>query len=174
MEINKYLIAILPPEPAATEIYRLKEYVRDQYNSKASLNAPAHITLHMPFEWKAEKESHLVSTFNKFSTDPFVIGLKDFGSFPPRVIFVDVKNDQALGDCQRRLMLFCKTELNLFNAQYQDQPFHPHITIAFRDLKKSLFETAWNDFRGRSYEATFECSRVSLLKHDGRSWREVL
>ena len=167
---SKYLIAILPPEPIAGEIYKLKEHFRDVYQSKASLNSPAHITLHMPFEYENEKK--LLTVFKKFSTEPFVIDLENFGCFKPRVIFVGVKKNDKLEDCLRRLTDLCKRELNLFNAGYRDQPFHPHVTIAFRDLKKSLFETAWGEFKSQTYVASFECQKVSLLKHDGKFWRE--
>jgi len=170
MTANKYFIAIIPPEPVAGEIYKIKEYVRDQYKSKASLNSPTHITLHMPFEW--EKEERLVSTLQKFEFAKFDIELKDFGCFEPRVIFVDVVRNEILQKMQSRLISFCKAELNLFNAGYRDQPFHPHVTIAFRDLKKPMFESAWSEFKSKQYSATFECRRVSLLKHDGKYWRE--
>ncbi|HMJ69464.1 MAG TPA: 2'-5' RNA ligase family protein [Cyclobacteriaceae bacterium] len=174
MQPNRYLIAILPPEPIAGEILTLKEYFRDQYNSKASLNSPAHITMHMPFEWRADRETKLVETFTEFASkeNPFSIELKNFGSFPPRVIFAAVTKNPALEDWQKRLLQFCKTRLDLFNALYRDEPFHPHVTLAFRDLKKDRFADAWEEFKDKSYHAVFECRRLSLLKHDGRSWRE--
>ena len=167
---SKYLIAILPPEPIASEIYKLKEHFRDVYHSKASLNSPAHMTLHMPFEYGNEKK--LVTEFEKFSTQPFVINLENFGCFEPRVIFVAVKKNDHLEDCLRRLTDLCKCELNLFNAGYRNLPFHPHVTVAFRDLRKSQFEAAWTEFKARKYKASFECRKVSLLKHDGKFWRE--
>jgi len=170
MPINRYFIAIIPPEPIAGEIYKLKEYFRDQYNSKASLNSPTHITLHMPFEF--EKEDKLVQALKRFDFKSSNIELNNFGCFEPRVIFVDVKKNNTLDDTQKKLTTFCKTELNLFNAQYRDQPFHPHVTVAFRDLKKPMFEQAWNEFKDRKYNATFECHGLSLMKHDGKFWRE--
>jgi 2'-5' RNA ligase len=170
ISLMKYFIAIIPPEPIATEIYKIKEYVHDQYKSKGSLNSPTHITLHMPFEW--EKEEKLVSTLKRFEFEKFNIELNDFGCFEPRVIFVDVKKNESLNLLQSRLATFCKTELNLFNSQYRDLPFHPHVTIAFRDLKKPMFEAAWNEFKSRKYSAVFQCSRLSLMKHDGKFWRE--
>jgi 2'-5' RNA ligase len=174
MQPNRYLIAILPPEPIAGELLRLKEYFSDNYNTKASLNSPAHITMHMPFEWRADREKQLVEILNEFTSkeDPLSIELKNFGSFPPRVIFVDVVRNQALEDCQKRLLQFCKTRLNLFNALYRDEPFHPHVTLAFRDLKKEKFKEAWAEFNDKEFNAVFECRRLSLLKHDGRFWRE--
>lgn len=168
----KYLIAILPPEPFSTEIYSLKEYFRDTYNTKASLNSPAHITLHMPFEY--DDETKLISKFRALTIEPFTIHLKDFDCFSPRVIFVDVKKNLLLDDCQHKVVEFCKRELNIFNADYKHQPFHAHVTLAFRDLKKNIFHTAWQEFKSRSYDAVFECRHISLLKHDGKFWREFL
>lgn len=172
--VVKYLIAILPPDPIATEILKIKEYFRDKFNSKASLNSPAHITMHMPFEW--DKENQLVENFRHFAlpTQPLKIDLNGFGCFAPRVIFVSVNENRQLLECQKQLLALCKTKLNLFNADFRDQPFHPHITVGFRDLKKSKFEEAWGEFKLRSFEGSFESSRLSLLKHDGKFWREFV
>ena len=57
---QQYFIAIIPPSPIYEEALRLKEYFRDTYNSKASLNSPPHLTLHMPFRMKERKEAELV------------------------------------------------------------------------------------------------------------------
>jgi 2'-5' RNA ligase len=170
MSVNKYFIAIIPPEPIASEIYGIKEYF-SKYKSTASLNSPTHITLHMPFEWA--KEEKLISTLKKFEVAPFEIELKDFACFEPRVIFIDIVKNKDLESTQSKLMAFCKKELNLFNGDYQDRAFHPHVTLAFRDLRKPMFFEAWNEFKERKYSATFQCSQISLLKHDGKFWREI-
>lgn len=174
MKTNRYLIAILPPEPIAADVLTLKEYFRDKYNSKGSLNAPAHITMHMPFEWRADRETELVTIFHEFTSThiPFPIELKGFGSFPPRVIFINIVKNPSLEEDQDKLLRFCKTRLKLSNALYRDEPFHPHITLAFRDLKKDQFKDAWDEFKSKPYSATFEYTRLSLLKHDGKYWQE--
>lgn len=170
MTASKYFIAIIPPEPIAGEIYKIKEHVRDQYQSKGSLNSPTHITLHMPFEW--EKEEKLVSILKEIEFEPFEIELSDFGCFEPRVIFVNVVENRSLNSLQKKVTSTVRQKLNILNSQYKDLPFHPHVTVAFRDLKKPMFETAWNEFKSRKYSATFKCGRISLLKHDGKFWRE--
>jgi 2'-5' RNA ligase len=167
--MNKYLVAILPPEPFATGIYQLKEYFRDKYGSKASLNSPAHITLHMPFEFDNEE---LLSKVHKLQFHPFQIELKDFGCFEPGVIFIDVKQNESLRLLQGNVASFFRHELNVFNSNYRDHPFHPHVTVAFRDLKKPMFEEAWSEFKHKIYNASFECTKISILKHDGKFWRE--
>lgn len=176
MQNNRYLIAILPPEPIAGDVLKLKEHFRDRYDSKASLNSPAHITMHMPFEWRADREEDLVAVFKEFTSKhaPFPIELNGFGSFPPRVIFINVVKNPSLEEDQEDLVKYCKRNLNLSNALYRDEPFHPHVTLAFRDLKKNHFVEAWDEFTSRPYLALFEYRHLSLLKHDGKIWREFL
>jgi 2'-5' RNA ligase len=60
-EVSLYFIAIIPPQPVFEETWQLKNHFKEHYQSKASLNSPPHITLHMPFEWKVEKEEMLVT-----------------------------------------------------------------------------------------------------------------
>jgi 2'-5' RNA ligase len=169
---QRYFIAIIPPLSVHDEILSLKNYFKGKYNSKASLNSPPHITLHMPFLWREEHEDALIKPLKNFAfgARQFEIVLDGFGSFSPRVIFVAVKQNDLLSEFQRELQRFCKTELNLFNAQYKDLPFQPHVTIAFRDLKKEMFVLAWKEFKHKLFNATFAVERIILLKHDGKLW----
>jgi len=170
--IALYLIALIPSSPLREEIQIVKEHFRDLYQSKAALNSPPHITLHMPFQWKEAKEEKLTLALKEFSkgTLPFKITLQDFSCFAPRVIYVDVIESKPLRLLQANLYKFCKTEFRIFNAQYRDQPFHPHITLAFRDLKKDRFETAWAEFKEKKFAGDFVVDKITLLKHDGKVW----
>jgi 2'-5' RNA ligase len=170
---KQYFLAIIPPTPVFEEALELKNYFKQRYNSKASLNSPPHITLHMPFRWREDKEQELIDRLGDFESGlrPFEIQLLNFNSFPPRVIFIDVVPNEQLTSLQRKLLRFCKKELNLFNADYKDQPFHPHLTLAFRDLKKSMFAEAWEEFNAKTFSATFPVEKFSLLKHNGRVWQ---
>jgi 2'-5' RNA ligase len=170
---KQYFLAIIPPSPVFEEALELKNYFKERYNSKASLNSPPHITLHMPFRWKEEKENELIETLNAFASGlrPFDLQLLNFNSFPPRVIFIDVVANEQLVSLQKKLLRFCKKELNLFNADYKDQPFHPHLTLAFRDLKKSMFADAWGEFSAKPFSASFQVDKFNLLKHNGKVWQ---
>ncbi len=167
-----YFIAIIPPSPIFEEATALKNYFKDKYKSKASLNSPPHITLHMPFEWKAEKEDGLLETFQQFAPEvnAFNLTLSGFGSFPPRVIFIDVAKNEALEAMHKKLHTHCKKELNVFNANYKDKAFHPHLTLAFRDLKKPMFAKAWDEFEHKEFSSGFAVDRFALLKHNGKVW----
>lgn len=99
--------------------------------------------------------------------------LRDFHWFEPRVIFIPVNESNALQNFQQSLMKFCKMKLNLFNAQYRDLPYHPHLTLAFRDLKKDAFYRAQEEFSQKKFHATMEVKEFTLLKHDGDHWNEM-
>jgi len=167
-----YFIGIIPPKDSYDGACDLKHYFKECYNSKASLNSPPHITLHMPFQWKEEKENELIEKLETFSANikNFNLQLSNFGSFPPRVIFIHVVPNEELSDLHKSLYRFAKRELNLFNANYKDLPFHPHITLAFRDLKKPMFVKAWEEFQTKEFKYQFNVDHFALLKHDGKTW----
>jgi 2'-5' RNA ligase len=169
---NLYFIAIIPPEPIYAEALALKHHFKDQYNSKAALNSPPHITLHMPFKWKESKEADLISGLETFSKkqNAFEIQLNNFAAFEPRVIFIDVIKNEKLATLQKQVKRFCKAQLNIFNADYKDIAYHPHLTVAFRDLKKPEFYKAREEFKERKFEASFSVEAITLLKHDENGW----
>lgn len=169
---SKYFIAFIPPSPIYDEALAWKHFFNDHYQSKASLNSPPHITLHMPFLWKEEKENLLVERLTDFASHQkeVSIQLTNFGCFEPRVIFVDVEKSEALALFQKELQRFCKVNFQLFHADYRDLAYHPHITLAFRDLKKQVFAKAWDEVKDKKMNDLFVADHFVLLKHNGISW----
>ena len=167
-----YFVAIVPPSPIYEEAFEQKVYFKTKYNSKASLNSPPHITLHMPFKWVEKNEDEIVSQLTTFAHENSSVAVKlnGFSSFPPRVIFINVEITPELERLQKNLTRYFKRQLNLFNANYKELPFHPHLTLAFRDLKKPNYQKAWEEFVSKNYQATFLASKIALLKHSGSVW----
>lgn len=171
MDTGKYFLAIVLPPPAQNEIMAFKEYVREHFQSKAALRSPAHITLHMPFEWKLKREEELIRTLHNFTFPEKVsIELRNFNCFEPRVVYVDVNANAALADLQQKLVQHVKQNLCLMNEAGNKRGFHPHVTIAFRDLGKTKFREAWAHFKTQAYQAGFSTSCFHLLKHAPGSW----
>lgn len=170
-----YFIGLLLPTPFTDEATELKQHFFKHYNSKAALNSPPHITLHMPFEWDEKKEQKLIQRLETFASTcrSVSVAFDNFGCFPPRVIYIAIKQSDTLAEMQQNLFRFCKKELNLFNANYRALPFHPHVTIAFRDLKKDAFMESWKEFGSNKFEGEFIPEALTLLKHSGKTW-EVL
>lgn len=167
----RYFIAIIPPEPVYSEAQSLKETMRNRFNTKGALRSPPHITLHMPFLWSEKKTDRLLESLHELCNhlSPTEIALNGFGCFPPRVIFLNVEPTAELKQLQSSIRDHCRMKLHLINDAYKDQPFHPHLTIAFRDLRKAAFQTAWEECRSATFDHRFMAEDLVLLKYDDRA-----
>lgn len=169
-----YFIAIIPPEPLASEVRDIKECIREKYNSSAALRSPAHITLFPPFRREQELEKELILQTSDFAQhyQPFTIYLNGFDCFSPWVIFIRNEKSPALDELQEQLTEFMESTFGLKDPQH-GRPFHPHMTVAFKDLRKSEFRKAWAEFKNRSFERDFTVKSIFLLKHNGREWEVI-
>lgn len=173
MSAKKYFIAIVIPDPLFTEIESVKQDLLNSHGLKGALRSPAHITLHRPFEWKEEKEELLVEKLRNFKFDSdFKIELQNFAWFEPRVIYVNVRHNEQLFELHSRLTSYAKQELKLFNEAEDMRGFHPHVTVAFRDLKKTTFYELKKGFDEKQFRGRFQCAGFSLLKLD-KKWEEL-
>ena len=175
MKDSLYFIALIPPKEIQKKILILKEEVADRFGSKQALNSPGHITMHMPFRWTKKKADELYEMIDKLNDgmDPFEIELDGFGFFEPRVVYINVVESEPLQYFQKLVVQSCRSDLKLLNSNYKDQVFRPHVTIAFRDLKKPKFKEAYGYFKDQKFHSKFQVRRVSLLKHDGAKWQEL-
>lgn len=168
--MKMYYMAIVLPEELNQEILEYKNYMHERYECKVGLKSPAHITIIPPFWTDEEKEQEIVNEIDRVSsaTMSFDIKTDNFSSFKPRTIFIEVKNNDALDQLKKN------AENYFVNKDYkirkEDRPFHPHITIATRDLHKKAFAEAWPMFAEKEFEKTFMAKGLSLLKHNGKNW----
>ena len=167
-----YFIALIPPAPLKRQIQEIKLEVKEQFNSSHSLNAPPHITLLSPFRMDDEQEDQLDSLLHVFArgVEPFSVQLKDFSTFPPRVVFIDVVKSPELIELQKKLEDIARSKPDIFSYNYQEREYHPHVTLAFKDLSKTNFYKAWNTFKNRNFEDKFVAESLYLLKHNGKRW----
>ena len=169
--LQKYFIAIVPPVSVLEKLTAIKHTIANSYNIKGALLSPAHITLHMPFTWEDGKEEKLLLSLNEFSHNQTVkIKLTHFDCFEPRVVFVSVENTTELQKLQSQLVKYCKQHLHLYNQAEDMRGFHPHITVAFRDLKKATFNVLWQKHQYELFDAAFDSQSFCLLKKQGQFW----
>jgi len=173
MTVKKYFLAIVIPQPLLDKVEAVKQQLFTEHNLKGALRSPAHITLHRPFEWKEEKENVLIEKLETFKFESeFEIILNNFSFFEPRVIYVDVVASEALNELHDALKKYAKKELRLFNEADDLRGFHPHVTVASRDLKKTKFYELQADFIGKKLNGSFNYTGFCLLKLD-KKW-EIL
>jgi 2''-5'' RNA ligase len=161
-----YFIAIVAPENINRQVLKWKQYMLQQFNCRVALKSPAHITLAPPFSMLQEREQELIAVLQSFTFEPFSIHLKNFNAFKPRVIYVHVEPNPPLQALKTKL----ENALTCFPVKMDERPFHPHVSIANRDLEKEDFPAAWAYFKNIQYEAVFEAAHISLLRHNGTHW----
>src|SRR6188768_2395124 len=169
--MNMYFIALVAPEEIDQQVLKWKNLFKERYECTVALKSPAHITLLPPFWMNEDLEDDLVNSIKDFSSTKkrFEIALKDFAAFKPKVIFVDVVKNEVLNDLYRSFANYIFSE-NKFPIKKADRPFHPHVTLATRDLYKKAFQEAWEIFSKMKYEALWMVSGISLLRHNKKNW----
>ena len=169
-----YYIALLAPEAINVQVLEWKHFMRDLFGCVIALKSPAHVTLCSPFWMNSDLQQSLEESIKTFSSAQkgFDVELKNFDSFKPRVIFVHVNESSMLSQLQQGLEAHLLSN-PLFPVKKTTKPFHPHITIANRDLGKNDFRRAWDHFWDKKYEASFQANGITLLRHNGLQWEPV-
>lgn len=168
--MQKYFLAIVPDGPIQDKCTEIKNEIRDKFNVKYALKSPAHVTLKMPFSYNEAKEEKLIQLLRNFliPIESFPVSFGGVDTFGKRVIFLKVKSDDRLTKVQSSLKEFCKRELNLVD-ELSDRNFHPHLTIAFKDLKETYFDNILDLLKKYDLKEDFQVDRITILKRiDGR------
>jgi 2'-5' RNA ligase len=173
---NLYFIAIVPPKPICDEIEIFKRDFAERFAAKEALKNIAHITLKAPFKLPVERHGYLLEWFQNISIAeaPFNIELKDFDSFVDNlVIFIKPVVTVSLVTMQQSIIRqFAKGFPGIHISQLE-RKFHPHITVAYRDLTAGKFADAWSEYRNKKYSASFIANQFHLLQHDGKRWNSI-
>jgi len=166
-----YFVALVAPEQIDRQVLKWKNFFKENYGCTVALKSPAHITVIPPFWMSEDLEYDLINSITEFSINKnkFEIVLKDFAAFTPRVIYADVMKNEILAELHKSLNEFIYSQ-NKFPVKKEERPFHPHVTLAARDLYKKAFHEAWGIFSIKKYEALWPVNGISLLRHNKKNW----
>ena len=167
-----YYIAVVLPSPVADAVRTLQHRAHTAYHSRAALRSPPHITLQPPFRQPLDQVANLKQVLAEFASVylPFPVGLNGFGCFLPRAVFVSVVENQMLSTVRHDLI---RTLIQNQIVGPDEQPlctFHPHVTIAFRDLIRCHFKSLWDEVEHKSFADQFTADGITLLQHNGKGW----
>jgi 2'-5' RNA ligase len=174
MNAKMYFLAILTPPQVNTKVLEWKYYMREHFGCVVALRSPAHITMIPPFWMDQELESKLIEDVQAYSAEknPIKIELEDFDAFRPKVIFLHVKPSQSLSILRAELETYLISKAS-YPIKPESRPFHPHVTIANRDLMRKDFPEAFKYFKKIAYKQTYMATEIALLKHMGAEWKTV-
>ena len=137
--MNMYFVALVLPEELNKKVLKYKQYMFEKYGSQVGLKSPAHITLVPPFWMEPGNEEQLLQDIDRFNHfHPFTIKTDNFSAFKPRTIFIALSHNDMLDVLNRTVDDFFNSN-DHYKIKTDDRPFHPHITIATRDLHKKDF-----------------------------------
>ena len=169
-----YFIALVAPATVDQQFLEWKKWMLDQYGCKVAMKSPAHITLIPPFQMQETEENELHSFMNRFAAgvEPFEIRLNGFGHFDKRVIFVQVDQNQFLGRLYDRFQHdFLLAYPGLTKAD--TRAYHPHMTIATRDIPRQNFQQALDHFTPLTFSAVIPAGELCLLYLRPGKWEIV-
>ncbi|ESA35406.1 2 -5 rna ligase [Leptolyngbya sp. Heron Island J] len=172
MNSHRFFIALVPPPKIQASVNEIKRYFKQHYASRKAFNSPPHITLQAPFEWPSDRGlDELIEGLKWFALKrgKIAIALRNFGAFPPKVIYVDVVQNPELMVLQKDLATFIENRYGIADHRYRN--FCPHMTVAFRDLTKTAFHQAWPEFQQKTLTFNFTAQQLTLLRHDGQRWQ---
>jgi 2'-5' RNA ligase len=170
---NLYFIAIVLPPELDEKILHYKHRMAEKYDCRVGLKSPAHITIIPPFWMEEEKEAQLIADLGQLSQlQPFPIATANFSAFPPRTIFVALSPNEALNELKKSVDSFFAGHPG-YKIETETRGFHPHITIATRDLRKKFFQEAWGFYEDKKFQENWTAEGLSLLRHNKKNWDVV-
>lgn len=168
-----YFIALVLPPELDQQVLKYKTWMFEKFGCTVGLKSPAHITLIAPFWMEETKENELIGDIEKFTgRKEFEISTKHFSSFRPRTIFIEPESCKDLENLKREMDHYFGQKED-YKMVKDNRPFHPHITIATRDLRKKDFGEAWQHFAEKEFPAHWSVEGISLLRHNKKKWEVI-
>ncbi len=172
MQNNLKLIALIPPEPVYSVIRKEQEYIADMWGPKHALRTPPHITVIPPIALTSSEVGWLFGMAYALagSLPSIRMELNDYGSFKPRVIYVNTiisKELHELYDLWHEALLLKMP--HVFD-KYPDRPYHPHLTLAHKDVTHPQFDKMWRQYANKKYRASFVADHFCILNHTAEGW----
>lgn len=163
--------SLVCPDVVSREIRGFQQWLFLRHGARAAMKSPAHITLVAPFWWPAERLDALSAHAAAFHFAPPKVSLRldGFGHFGKRVLFVRVEAPPELQALQEAFNSHMRLMAGSTLKQ-DDRPFHPHVTIATRDMTPAAFRDAWEHFSRIEYGAAMDLDAISMMLQRPGAW----
>lgn len=172
--MNMYFVAIVLPDPLNEKVLHWKKYMQERYRCTVGLKSPAHITIIPPFWMEENMEEEFLIDVDNFSRSQrsFPVATNNFSCFKPRTIFIAVEENKDLERLKIEADVFFSDEKH-YEIKAEKRSFHPHITIATRDLLKKDFYESWPVFEKETFKEQWTADGISVLKHNKKNWEVI-
>jgi len=174
-QTNLYLIAVIPPEPIYFYVRENQQLIAGKYLAKEALKPPPHITLIPPFKINRGKENELLHFMDSFGSthSSFDLSIDGFDSFGVGVIYAALERNESLKKMQKDLTKSFYKNFTIIEGKGPNYRFHPHITVAYRDLTPQMYSLAWEEYSQKIYRCQWGLNSICLLRHNYNEWEII-
>jgi 2'-5' RNA ligase len=167
---SMFYLAIICPSRVNDKVLRFKNWMKEQFGCTVALRSPAHLTLIPPFWLEKSRESLLIEKMRSFVISKEIfIELNGFSHFGKKVLFIHVQEDPLLEELRSQVEEHFRVDFSDV-IKKEDRLFHPHVTIANRDMMPQHFFKAWEYFSEMEFREQFLVEEVSILKLTEGRW----
>jgi 2'-5' RNA ligase len=166
-----YFAALLLPADAASRINEVKDYFAERYGWKVALRSPAHITLIPPFRMHPSMEEEWCTAMDALCIQLQTISIdaKGWGHFGKRTLFLEPQLTPGLSALKKAADNFVRAHPQ-FGASVDDRRFHPHVTVANRDIGPGEFAEALAWLETQSFPRSWEAAGITTLRYGQKKW----
>lgn len=176
---NKTAVLFVAEGNCYKEAKKLYHVFKNKYNSKGNFwFAHPHISLRSGFPINIEGLVREIKELSK-AIRPFEIVVDSWGTFEGKenAFFMEVKKDRKLSSVQKKVNAIVHKNCRVLDKIGEPKTWHPHITLAFRDLTKRNLEKAKEDFRDYHPKFRFKVHYIYLVKQLGPDkwgvWKKI-
>jgi 2'-5' RNA ligase len=170
-KFSMYFLAIVCPADIGEHVQKYKLWLQKRFGCNNAMKSPAHITMIPPFWWLEEEEFLLSDWLNEFRHyDSFAIETGGIDTFGKNVLFIDVLFNPQLSALHNAVQQHF-TRQSGARIKTDSRSFHPHITLATRDIKPADLELARIYLEGKISKMKFQFEYISLLRLIDGKWQ---
>jgi 2'-5' RNA ligase len=166
------LIAILPPKEISEIVREEQQMIAERWGPKHAMRTPPHLTIIPPLAVNANSFNTIkqIATEIAATNSSFSLQLKGYGAFKPRVVYINPIIPTELQLLYRQWRDALETEIPELLDRYPDRPYHPHLTLAHRDVYAEQFSSIWRHYQSKSFDASFDVDSFWILHHGRDGW----
>lgn len=163
-DVYEYLLLINPDKKEYSKVMEVKQQFHAVYKAPSALYSKPHITL-VNFIQAQMFESLIIKHLNNVAetVSSFPVVLKDYGSFFPHTIFINVMSKDPIVNLVKRLREKLQVAMT-FNKEYPPHFItNPHLTIA-RRLERWQYEQGVLEYSSSHFSGMFMAEEMLLLR----------
>ena len=162
LQLHEYMLVIDIPVELRNRIEACREELMEKYKISQPRTGRANVSL-VRFMGMKKDENRIIQKLQMVAMDedPFLIELKDFGSYPMHAIFINIANQPRVLELIKKI----KKSRSLMKAAGEDPHFlqDPNIVLAGR-IQQQQYLAAMKEYQHNNFRGRFMAEGFILLK----------